>query len=64
MLNGLTSFGEILIRPLFPQGRNVENFPSFSAASVGAVATKLGAEVCPINGNTADSLTPPDTVTQ
>ena len=27
--------------------------PSLSAASVGAVATKLGGEVCPVNGNTA-----------
>jgi len=27
--------------------------PSLSAAMVGAVATKLGGEVCPVNGNTA-----------
>ena len=36
-----------------PQGdRERKTSPSLSAAMVGAVATKLGGEVCPVNGNT------------
>ena len=39
--------------PCPPGGEKVKTYTPFSATSVGAVATKLGGEVCPVNGNRA-----------
>ena len=50
---GVDNFWWDSIAPLPPGSEKLKTSTPFSTASVGAVATKLGGKVWPVNGNTA-----------